>query len=711
MITVYTSSTVAPQTSQDDYVIDLSGAGSLPTDVQLYAAAVDSENPSATFTFSWHLLRKPEGSSAALSDSQISNPVAESIDTWGNYLLFCIATNVDTGETSERDPLAAGNSAFLGVIVKSERLALIKPAPGERDWFNNYYGLVDAVENTLAADIEDHETRITTLEGATSISNLSELNDVVLSSASAGESLVYNGNEWVNQLISGGGGGASELGVIAGEDGGAVDLVTESLGFESDDNIVITGNTLTAGRYSVNLALAGTIDADTTGNAATATTSTTATRLATARTLSLAGPVTGSGDFDGSAALEITTSIGEGSISNGKLENSGIQFNNGVNSEVIPLGGQVGFEGTANEVEVSYNSTSNEFTFGLPSTINADTTGNAATATSATEADALSTARTIALTGSVSGSASFDGSSNISIDTALESVGFNVQVDAGDVFAIPPDGTFIFTSGTDIDLTYDDVAGSLTVALEPTISSDTTGNAATATSASTALEADSLSTARTVAITGGAVGSTTFDGSTDVSISTTLRTATGAARGGVLLDSGSGNSSAKILRREQQTVISHVDVSHYVASPTANNLTNHLGIDPESSLVTNLGLRSVVLMKNPFSAKTTHIDDISLVMGFGGYDGGTAGNYEFELVVYADLAAVLSNNETATGLTLSVTQPSDNSPSGVTVNYTSSYNGPLVPAGAYIGFKCINATKNIGSALHAQVTFSREIGV
>ncbi len=50
----------------------------------------------------------------------------------------------------------------------------------------------------------------------------------------------------------------------------------------------------------------------------------------------------------------------------------------------------------------------------LPATINSNTTGNAATATK------LKTARTIALSGDVSGSASFDGSGNITITTTVQ---------------------------------------------------------------------------------------------------------------------------------------------------------------------------------------------------------------------------------------------------------------------------------------------------
>lgn len=602
MITAYISATNAPLSSQDDFIIDLNGGDSLPVDVPLYAAAVDSEDPSATFTFSWHLLRKPEGSGASLSSSQLANVTLEGVDVWGNYLLFCIATNTASGATSERDPLVAGPSAYVGVIVKSERLALVKPAPGERDWFSNYFDLVDVVENTIANDIADHETRITTLEGATVALALDELSDVSLSSPiSVGESLVYNGSSWINQVVSGGSGVSSELSIVAGEDSSSISLETESLGFESaNSNIVITGNTLTAGQYSVNFELAGTIDSDTTGNAATSTTSTTSSRLANSRAIAVSGAVSGSANFDGSADISIVTSIADGSIANAKLANTGITFNNGASSEQIALGGEIAFEGTASEVDVSYSSANNTFSFGLPDTISADLSGNA------TSADALSTARTIALTGGATGSGSFDGSANLSIATSL-------------------------------------------------------------------------------------------------------RTATGSARGGVILESGTGNSSAYALRREQQTVMGTVYATHYVPNTTDNHVIDHDGIDSESSAVSNVGLRSCVVFRNPFPKKDAHIDMISLVMLFGGETEGGQ-DYEFELVNYANLNALLNNTHTAYGLTMTPTRVVDNGPIGFEADYTTSYNGPIVSVGEYVGIFVTAAPKNLGHALNAQITFSREIG-
>ena len=103
-------------------------------------------------------------------------------------------------------------------------------------------------------------------------------------------------------------------------------------------------------------------------------------------------------------------------------------------------------------------------------------TGNSATATK------LATARTISLTGSVTGSGSFDGSGNLSIATT--------------------------TNHTH------NYAGSSSAGGAATSALTCTGNSATATK---------LATARTIALTGDTTGSGSFDGSGNLSISTTTR--------------------------------------------------------------------------------------------------------------------------------------------------------------------------------------------
>lgn len=120
---------------------------SLPADAPLYASAVDSADAGATFGFTWFLLRKPTGSSAALSANNVSNPTLNNIDEWGNYRLFLVATNTATGESSETDPLLAPSSAFTHIRVTSQALGLQKPAAGERDWMSVAYEWVDELES------------------------------------------------------------------------------------------------------------------------------------------------------------------------------------------------------------------------------------------------------------------------------------------------------------------------------------------------------------------------------------------------------------------------------------------------------------------------------------------------------------------------------------------------------------------------------------
>lgn len=126
-------------------------AADLPLNAPLYASAVDSSDESATFGFTWFLLRKPTGSTASLSANNVSNPMLNNIDVWGNYRLFLVATNTATGESSETDPLLAPSSAFTHVRITSEALGLQKPAAGERDWMAVAHKWVEELEDLGAS--------------------------------------------------------------------------------------------------------------------------------------------------------------------------------------------------------------------------------------------------------------------------------------------------------------------------------------------------------------------------------------------------------------------------------------------------------------------------------------------------------------------------------------------------------------------------------
>jgi len=133
-----------------------------------------------------------------------------------------------------------------------------------------------------------------------------------------------------------------------------------------------------------------------------------------------------------------------------------LDYNDIANSLTITNTGVLSLTGTSNEVTVSASAGS--VTLGLPDSITVDVTGdltgNADTATT------LETARTISLGGSLSGSASFDGSSDVTI-----------------------------TAG------------------------DLNGNASTATA---------LETARTISLGGSLSGSASFDGTSDITISASM---------------------------------------------------------------------------------------------------------------------------------------------------------------------------------------------
>lgn len=349
-ITAYASSTNTPIVSQVQPVIDLSGAGTLPSNVQLYAAAVDTQQGGATFSFSWHLLQKPTGSTATLSAANIANPILNNVDVWGNYRLFVIATNISTGLSSERDPLKAPNSAFIQLAVKSENRGLQKGAIGEREWHTGYNHLVSTVE-TIAGDLDALEAIVDGL-------NIEDLDDVAITDPVDGEVLIYDNGFWVNTA-------ASAHALVVQADGASDQSVTLST-----DKLNVKG---TAGKVNVSVAKVGTsVDLTLTLPSTVSVNATTATQLATPRAIALSGAVSGTANFNGSTNVDISTSIADGSIANAKLANSSITVSDGSSSEAISLGQQLSFTGTANEVTVAYNAGSNIFNFSLPSSINAN---------------------------------------------------------------------------------------------------------------------------------------------------------------------------------------------------------------------------------------------------------------------------------------------------------------------------------------------------
>jgi hypothetical protein len=236
MISLVISTQPNPDLSgSQDTIINLNSGDTLPQDVTLYAYAIDSEDGAASFSYSWHILRKPSSSTADFDDAQIASPTLEGVDVWGDYRIFCIATNTTSGDTSEADPIKAPNSNFCQVRVRSEHLALVKPAAGERDWFLYAYEWVDALE-ALKPVSDDHEERITIVEARLLADTFDSLSDTNFSNLLDGQVAVfdYANQEWVNTTLSL---GAGSVGV--GSDGSTHTLAfaTQSLNIYGGSNI------------------------------------------------------------------------------------------------------------------------------------------------------------------------------------------------------------------------------------------------------------------------------------------------------------------------------------------------------------------------------------------------------------------------------------------------------------------------------------------
>ena len=140
----------------------------------------------------------------------------------------------------------------------------------------------------------------------------------------------------------------------------------------------------------------------------------TATSLHTARNISLSGDVSGSASFDGSSDVTITATVQPNSVALGTDTTgnymSGVAEGTGVT--IVHTPGE-GSSATISIGQAVGTSSSVQFA-AVTAPLVGNVTGNASTASS------LQTARTISLSGDVSGSVSFDGSSNASITATIQ---------------------------------------------------------------------------------------------------------------------------------------------------------------------------------------------------------------------------------------------------------------------------------------------------
>jgi hypothetical protein len=206
----------------------------------------------------------------------------------------------------------------------------------------------------------------------------------------------------------------------------------------------------------------GTLNQDTTGNAATAT------ALETARTI-------GGTSFDGTANIAVALSATATALETARTIH-GVSFDGTANIDLTEVVqdtvGAMFSSNTETNITATYQDADGTIDLVI-GTLNQNTTGNAATAT------ALETARTIH-------GVSFDGTANIDLTEV-------VQDTIGAMFSS--------NTETGVTVTYQDADGTIDVVVG-TLNQDTTGNAATATI---------LQTARTI-------GGVSFDGSANINL-------------------------------------------------------------------------------------------------------------------------------------------------------------------------------------------------
>ncbi len=115
--------------------------------ITMTGTAADTSEPGRdadNFVYSWTIIDIPATSTFALS-ANVGRTVTGIMDVWGTIRVFCVATNPDTAETSEADPLLAPTSAFVDIKVRHSPTLLQKPARSQRNWHDEYYALVDYV--------------------------------------------------------------------------------------------------------------------------------------------------------------------------------------------------------------------------------------------------------------------------------------------------------------------------------------------------------------------------------------------------------------------------------------------------------------------------------------------------------------------------------------------------------------------------------------
>ena len=466
---------------------------------------------------------------------------------------------------------------FFGFDDSTGKFTFIPDATNTSEVFGGTKGTIDA--NVEWSDILNKPDPTITLAGdLTGSVTLTDLANGTLTATIAANSVAL-GTDTTGNYVA----GITNGSYITGGDGGSEGA---TLTLAVDATTTNTASKVVARDASGNFA-AGTITAALSGNA------TTASAWQTSRTITLGGDLSGSVSIDGSTNVTLTATIGANSVALG-TDTTGNYVASITNGAYI-TGGDGGSEGAGLTLAVDATTTntaskvvardaSGNFSAG---TITAALSGNATTATT------LQTARTISLGGDLSGSASFNGSSDITITATIAANSVALGTDTtGNYVASITNGSYITggdggSEGAGLTLAVD--ATSLNTASK-VVARDASGNFAagtiTAALSGNATTASAWANSRTISLGGDLTGSVSIDGSTNVTLNATIAADSVAlgtdTTGNYVASVGAGTPGAETTSsgltitgtgEGASVTIAHADTSS-VSNLTSNNSDN-----------------------------------------------------------------------------------------------------------------------------------------
>ena len=296
----------------------------------------------------------------------------------------------------------------------------------------------DDADNTLDFDVQDFNVQLSgDVTGIATVTNLSSIN---ISTTIAANSVALGTDTTGNYVasitngsyITGGDGGSEGAGLTLAVDATTTNTASKVVARDASGNFAagtitadLTGNVTGDVTGNVTGDLTGDVTGNVSGNAGTAT------KLETARTISLSGDVTGSASFDGSGNVEIAATIAADSIALG-TDTTGNYVASITNGSYI-TGADGGSEGAGLTLAVDATSANTgskvvardisgnfaagtitaDLTGNVTGNVTGDVSGNAGTATK------LATARNININGDLTGTASFDGSQDVTISATI----------------------------------------------------------------------------------------------------------------------------------------------------------------------------------------------------------------------------------------------------------------------------------------------------